>query len=240
MRFSRFIVFSTISLVAANASADDYKVYRPQVTKGEFAAEANINYSFDHRKEMDNYFSQVLGFEYGVTNYWQTELSGEFEKETGSHDKLTNLKWENIFVPFAHGENWMDVGLYVEFEKGMEDDSPNNLEGKLLLEKEFGKFDNTANLIVSHEFGPNHSTDTEGGLAFQTTYRYSRMFQPGIEYYANFGDLNHTAAFNDQDHKIGPVVEGKIGNVNYNTGVLFGLSEGAQDTTVKLNLEYEF
>jgi hypothetical protein len=67
-----------------------------------------------------------------------------------------------------------------------------------------------------------------------------KMFEPGVEYYASFGDINHTTSFDKQDHKIGPVIEGKIGHVNYSSGVLFGLSDSAHDTTAKLNLEYEF
>ena len=54
---------AAISMLAAGAHADDYKVYKPHVSKGEFTLEANLNYSADHRSEMDNYFSQVLGFE---------------------------------------------------------------------------------------------------------------------------------------------------------------------------------
>jgi hypothetical protein len=160
MQLSKIILISAISLVGMNAYADDYKVYKPRVTKGEFALEANLNYSADHRKDMDNYFSQVLGFEYGLTDFWQTELSGELEKESGAGDTLTNIKWENILVPFSHGEYWVDAGLYLELEKGVRDSDPNNVEAKLLLEKEFSKLDNTANFIISHEFGPNHSTDT--------------------------------------------------------------------------------
>lgn len=230
----------TACLLSGTAFADNLKVYRPDVEKGEFALEANLNYSADHRKESDNYFSQVLGFEYGLTDYWKTELSGELEKENGAGDKLTNIKWENIFVPFKHGENWVDVGLYVELEKAARDNEPNNSEVKLLLEKKAFGFDNTANLILSHEFGPNHSTDTNAGMALQSLYRIDRSFSPGIEYYANYGALDNGPSFDDQNHVLGPVIEGKIGKVSYNTGVLFGVSKAAPDTTVKLNLEYEF
>ena len=242
MKFSNIALLSllTASTLATTAQADNYKVYQPRITKGEFALEANLNYSADHRSAQDNYFSQVLGFEYGLTDWYKTELSGEIEKENGRSNELTNIKWENIFVPFKHGENWIDVGLYLEMEKAARDGNPNNFEAKLLLEKEFGKFDTTANFVAAHEFGPNHDNAINTGMALQAKYRLDKMFEPGIEYYADFGDSRNYPSYSEQDHKVGPVIEGKIGKVNYSTGVLFGISDMAQDTTYKLNLEYEF
>lgn len=212
----------------------------PRVEKGELSAEANLNYDFDHRKDMDNYFSQVVGFEYGLTDWWQTELSAEIEKENGDSDQLTNYKFENVFAPWKPGENWMDVGLYVELEKGAHSGDPNNFETKLLLEKDLGKFANTANLKLEHEFGPHHEESWGSGMALQTKYRYNEMFEPGLEYYADFGTFDEKPSFSDQSHQFGPVALGKIGNVKYDTGVLFGVSQAAPDATVKLNLEYEF
>lgn len=227
-------------LCAVPAHADDLKVYKPHVEKGELAAEANLNYDFDHRKDMDNYFSQVVGVEYGLKDWWQTEVSGEIEKDSGASDKLTNYKWENIFAPWKSGENWMDSALYVELEKGAHSDDPNNFEVKALLEKDVGKFANTANLKAEHEFGPNHDTSWGTGIALQTKYRLDQKFEPGLEYYSDFGTFHDRLPFNDQSHQFGPVVEGKIGHVKYDTGVLVGISKAAPDATVKLNLEYEF
>lgn len=162
------------------------------------------------------------------------------EKSSGENFKATNLKWENILVPFKPGEKFIDTGFYLEFEKGLESGAPDNLEGKLLLEKSLGSFTNTANLIISHEIGQNHSSDTNSGLAWKTIYRMDRAFQPGFEYYANTGPLNQHVSFNDQSHQLGPVAEGKLGPVKYNAGVLFGISQSAPDATFKVNLEYEF
>lgn len=229
-----------LTLTAGMAHADDIKVYSPRVEKGELSAEANLNYSFDHRKEMDNYFSQVVGAEYGVTDWWQTEVSGEIEKEDGSNNQLTNIKFENVFAPWKLGENFIDTGFYLEFEKARHSDDPNNIEAKLLLEKNISNFVNTANLIVAHEVGPNAADGWNTGLALRTKYRYDKAFEPGLEYYADFGNTKDSLAFNEQDHKFGPVIQGQIGKVKYDTGVLFGVSDAAADTTAKVNLEYEF
>lgn len=222
------------------ARADDYKVYSPRAVKGEFALEANTNFDLDHRTDMNKYISEVAGIEYGLTDWWQTEVSVELEKDNGDHGKATNLKWENIFVPFKPGEKIVDVGLYIEYERALQGGEPDNLEGKLLLEKAMGQFTNTANLIISHEIGQNSSSDTNTGFALKSIYRLNREFQPGIEYYADTGPLSDHESFRDQSHQAGPVIEGRFGPVKYDTGVLFGVSQAAPDATIKVNLEYEF
>ena len=237
------MIFGVAALAACAASpahADDYKVYSLVAVKGEFALEANTNYDTDHRAANNNYLSEVAGFEYGISDWWQTEVSAELEKENHGSMKATNLKWENIFVPFKPGEKFVDLGFYVEFEKALQSGDPNNLEGKLLLEKSIGDYTHTANLILSHEIGTNHSGDTGTGFSWRTKYRFDKEFQPGFEYYADTGPLAEHVSFQDQTHQVGPVAEGKIGPIKYDTGVLFGVSQSAPDATFKLNLEYEF
>lgn len=209
--------------------------------KGEVAAEANLNFSKDKNDPaQDNYLSQVYSLEYGVTGWWKTELGAEIEKETDSNMKLTNLKWENVFVPFKPGENWIDTGFYAELERGIGAGATNNAEFKLLLEKDIGKFSNLVNIGASHEFGQNHGQDWNGSLYARSGYRYSQYFEPGIEYYGDFGSMNHPVSFDQQSHVIGPVAWGKIDNVKYDAGALFGMSKDAPDATFKVNLEYEF
>lgn len=239
---NRYAILSVgvVALMSGTAFADDIKIYSPRVEKGELAAEANLNYSADHREDKDKYFSQVVGAEYGVTNWWQTELSGEIEKENGGNNQLTNIKFENVFVPWKPGENIVDTGFYLEFEKARHNSDPNNIEAKLLLEKKINNFVNTANFIISHEVGNDAASGWGTGLALRTKYRYDKAFEPGLEYYADFGNTKDNFSYSEQEHKIGPVIQGQIGKVKYDTGVLFGVSAAAPDTTAKLNLEYEF
>lgn len=229
-----------VAMVSTSAYADYYKVYSPIIEKNEVAFEANLNIDADHRDEKDNYLSQVYMLEYAATDWWKTEFGVEVEKENGEDNKLTNIKWENILAPFSPGQYWLDAALYLEVEKAARDHEPDNFETKLLLEKNFGAWVNTVNLGVSHEFGQNHAREWDSGLALRTAYRLDQRFEPGIEYYAEFGKVDDMPSYSDQEHKIGPVFYGKVGHVKYDAGVLFGVSEESSDTTAKLNLEYEF
>jgi len=228
------------AISTANAHADDYQINSPQVDEGEAYAQANLNYSGDNRKNLDHYFSQVYGVGYGVTRFWSTELDSEIEKSATMSTRLTMLKWANTIVPFKPGEYWLDAGLYLELDKSMQNHMPNNIETQLLLEKRLGDFINTANLSLSHNFGPNRISGVDSGFSWRTKYHVNDLFEPGIEYYSDFGQLNRDDDFNRQDRVIGPVVQGHFGEVNYDAGVLFGVSQSAHDVTVKLNLEYGF
>ena len=239
-KLSTLVCAAVLIAGAGKALADDYKIYSPHVDEGELSVEANLNYSTDHRSARDNYFSQVYGLEYGVTNYWLTEFSGEIERNDDRIMKLTNYKWENVFAPFKPGENWVDIGFYAELEKISTAAGPNNIETKLLLEKEYDKFINTANIVLGHQFGSGSQTGFNAAFAWRTKYDLNEYFQPGIEYYADFGSLSDFEGYDKQGHIIGPVIEGKFDDIKYSTGVLFGVSPQSNDTTFKLNIEYEF
>ena len=229
----------TVGHISA-AHADYLKVYSPHIEKGELAAEVDLNYDRDHRADHDGYVSQVVGAEYGVNEHWMTELSAEIEKDPSGSDKLTNIKWENIIAPFKQGELPVDAALYLETEKAAIGGDPDNIEAKLLLEKDSGPFKNQANIGVSKHFGSHSDSAINGSIALRTAYKLDQKFEPGIEYYADLGNLKDSQGFQSQNHQIGPVIQGKIGHVKYDTGFLFGVSDEAPDTTAKLNVEYEF
>jgi hypothetical protein len=247
MSFSKSI-FKTLSVAicaltvghVSDAKADYLKVYSPHIEKGELAAEVDLNYDRDHRSDKDGYVSQVVGAEYGINEYWMTELAAEIEKDPDASNKLTNIKWENIISPFKQGELPIDTALYLELEKSAIDGNPNNFEAKILLEKDSGNFKSQANIGVATPFGAHSDSSINGSVALRTAYKLDQKFEPGIEYYADLGNLKDSQSFNTQNHQIGPVIQGKIGHVKYDTGLLFGVSSEAPDTTAKFNLEYEF
>lgn len=222
------------------AHADYYKVYSPVVDEGEASAEADINFSGDHRKPLNDYWSQVYGIGYGVTRYWSTEISGEVEKSSSTAMQLTTIKWENILAPFAPGEYWVDAGLYLEAEKSTLGHTPNNIEARLLLEKTISEFTNTLNISFTQNVGPHSMGGIDNGLSWRTKYHYIDRLEPGIEYYSDLGRLSREDGSNKQDNSIGPVLSGHFGEISYDTGILAGISRHAHDVTAKLNLEYTF
>lgn len=229
------LIFTTSPAFAA------FKVYSPNVEQGELEIEAFGNYDFDSRDSKDGKWKQNYAVGYGVTDRWYTEVVAEIEHEPGEKTKYEATEWENRFQLTEQGEYWIDLGLYLEFKFPDESGKAEKIEGKLLLEKQFGEFVHRLNLTLEQEIGKNAEEDLEGGIQWATLYRVNQHFEPGFEYYADFGVLHHSSSFDEQSHLIGPVVRGKIGDTpfSYEIGYLFGLSDAAQDGSIKWVFEFE-
>lgn len=215
-------------------------VTSPYVEKGEFEVESKTAYEFDEEDDVDGSWEQVFAVGYGVTDFWKTEIEGEFEHdgEDGGNTNFEKLEWENTFQLTQPGEYFVDVGAKLVYAHAIQDDGADAIEGKLLLAKDTGKFTHIANIGIEREVGDNSSDETEYSAAWSTSYRYSPMFEPGIEIYSEFGDFDND--FDEQGHSIGPVAYGKLfDNIGYDTGVLFGVSDAAPDVELKAVLEYE-
>jgi len=224
-------------LTSKPAHAGD-KVYSPIVHKGELELEF-----IGHRdKGGDQSHKWEVG--YGVTDRWSTALFLETEKEPGDPLKAEAFAWENIIQLTEQGEHWLDAGLYLEYEHGIRADGHDKLEGKLLLEKETGRFVNRVNIIFEKEISGPNPDGLELGYAWQTRYRLIRAFEFGVEGFGGFGELSEFKPAREQEHTLGPVIGGVIPiaakwNFKYELGYQVGLSAAAPDHRAKAMLELE-
>jgi len=215
-----------------------HKVYSPSVEKGELEIEA--------RGHIDNDNARKDKFEigYGVTDRWFSSLFVEYEKEPGGDYEHEATAWENIFQLTETGKYWADVGLYFEYEWPKDSDKPEKLETKLLLEKTVSRFVHTANLVFEKEIGSGAADEVEVGYAWRSAYHYSRHFNPAIEAYGSFGNLDDLGINDSQTHQLGPVARGtfRLGPKSalvYEAGYLFGLTDASPDGSFKWLIEYE-
>lgn len=229
------------ALAGAGAAHATKTVTKPYVTKGELEVEWKGGVTHDDEdEEQDGGWEQKAAVAYGVTESVQVEVEGEVEKDGDSDDaEFTALALETKIQLTEQGEYWADVGLKLEFEKDLQGGA-DKVEGKLLLAKDTGKLSHVANIILEREIGEDSGDETELGLAWSSRYRYHESFEPGIELHSNFGGIGEGEGFDEQDHRIGPVVYGKIGHFKYDVGYLIGVSDDAPDGTVKAILKYEW
>ncbi len=216
------------------------KVSSPYVEKGELELEWKGGLTHDDDDESkDGAWVQKAAIYYGATERVQLEIEGEFEQEGDSNEvDFSALALEGKVMLTERGQYWIDVGFKGAYEINMLG-GPDVIEGKLLLAKDAGKFTHRANLILEREVGEDSSDETEGGLAWSSRYNYSEKFEPGFELHSGFGELARTGGFDEQDHRLGPAIYGKLGPVKYDAGYLFGISDDAPDGTFKAILEYE-
>jgi hypothetical protein len=221
------------------AGPADY-VYTPTVEYGE----KEIDFKFGTEKLPNGDRKQVssLGFGYGATEYWFTELYFKHERE-GS-DNLSLVEWENKFQLTETGKYPVDLGLVVELEAPINKNVAYEFKLAPLLQTEFDKVQLNGNLVFERTFGPGQHI-TELGYQWQAKYRWKPTLEFGLQGFGDMGEWDHWEKASEQNHRFGPAVFGKIGlggkqKIKYNAALLFGTSDAAANHTFRMQAEYEF
>ncbi len=240
MILKNLAAWSPLALLLLSGTAWANKtVDAPYVEKGEAYAEWKGGILADDDDDVDGTWVQETNFGYGVTDFWNVEIGGAFEHDgaDGGNTEFTTLVIDNRFELTQPGEYFVDFGFSVAY--GATKDGPDELEAKLLFAKKMGQFTNLANIIVGREIGDDSSDDTGFGFAWGTSYEINESLAIGGEWYSDFGDFSDD--FDEQQHQVGPVVYGSIGeHVGYELGVLAGVSDAAPDAEFKGVLNYSF
>lgn len=241
----RKLIICLGALYIGNVAAGpaDY-VFTPTVEQGE----KEIDFKFGTAKQQDGTRKTVatLGFGYGATEYWFTEVYLKRERE-GS-ERLTLAEWENKFQLTETGKYAVDIGLITEIEAPLSNgNEPWEFKLGPLFQTEFGKVQLNGNVLFERKFGGDSDEGhvTEMGYQWQAKYRWKPAFEFGVQGFGEMGEWNHWDNSNEQNHRIGPAVFGKFALANkhaikYNTAWLLGASKAAPDNTFRLQIEYEF
>ncbi len=238
--------FIVLACIARESAADE--LYSPNVEYREFSIEYNGSRAFDRIPNKDGAQESALTLEAGITPRLEAELSAASHKEPGGSSQLQAREVEGRYQFFESGERWLDAGLLVAYDFAVQGISPDSLEVKLLLQKDIGKFTSTANIGFTQNVG-NHSAHSGGPdyvFLWNTRYRYSLGFQPGIEIQSDLGQGHQLGSVNKQEHNIGPAVYGKLFGplplgqaIKYQAAYLFGASDAAARGIARVLVEYE-
>jgi hypothetical protein len=245
----RHYLFFICALYLSQPAFADKEIYSPFVEKGEWELETKGQIDYDHSKDKNAVQEYKNAIGYGVTDHWATELYGEFERQPLQDDngntyissvKFTHVEWENLYQLTPQGKYWLDAGLYFAYEIPVREKDPGKIEGKILLEKSTGPLTHMANIIFNKEVGGGATQEPTAGFAWSSRYRLSQHFQPGGEYWIDFGELPEHLPYYQQNHQIGPALYGYLmPHVKYDVGYLFGISHAAPRGELKWIIEYE-
>lgn len=210
------------SLVHADGPAID-KVYHPYVQPLESELEWRMVSSEGeqkHRLGMGQSLSDRLFVEAYV-------LASNNKRSIEAYE--LEAKWQLT----EQGEYAVDWGVIVELEKDRKDNNWELTTG-LLMEKEWGHWTGTANIKAIYEWGDTVNSDLDSTIALQTRYRYSRYFEPALEFYGG-----------QNTRGLGPVVMGDIKfsagkKLHWEVGSIWGLDSATPDNTGRFLMEFEF
>lgn len=231
---------STLALVgfssAAYASHAGKTITSPYVEQGAIEMEAKGGYILNGDEE-DSWGSEITAG-YGVTSFWEVEAGIVLEDEgRGSDVDAAALVFENKFQLAQPGTFFVDPGLKLEYARSL-NGGPDEIGAKFIVAKQLGQFDHVANFSIGREIGEDSSDENEYGFSYGAAYNYRDDLAFGLEWYSDFGNFEED--FEDEGHQIGPVVYGNAFGLEYEAGILAGVSEAAPDAELKLVLGYEF
>lgn len=231
---------------AVLASPSDY-VYVPGVEYGEKEIDFKSGSARDSAGNRESAAS--LGFGWGATPFWFTEIYGKWEKVSGERNRFEAYEWENKFQLTETGRYVVDIGLITEIELPRESKDPKEFKFGPLLQTEFEKTQVNLNLLFERKFGGSNASGeertTEMGYQWQIKYRARREFEFGAQGFGTLGEWNHWEPRSEQTHIIGPAVFGKVDlgsrhGLRYNAAWLLGVNAASANNTFRMQMEYEF
>lgn len=242
-------------LVLANehalaVDASDY-LFTPTVTQGERELEfyGGAGSAGDHTRAESN---AALGLGYGVTQHWFTELAIEYRSQSPAGTGLDAIEWENILQIGEPGQWPVDFGLVCNVEKpyGVSSNSLQKEASSIrfgpLLQKDIGKVEVNVNLLVKRYLQSTESSSSQFSYQGQVKYRYSPPLEMGVQAFGRLSaDGRAWAPYSQQLLRVGPVVLGRLKlprerSLAYNIGFLVGTTQHSPDSTLRMQVEYEF
>ncbi|HEY6898780.1 MAG TPA: transporter [Rhodocyclaceae bacterium] len=231
---------------AAHAGPSEY-VSMPNAEYGE--KEIDFKYGVNSpAKPGDEAGQYAIGFGYGATQHWFTEVYLVNTRDTGDNFRLEAIEWENKFQLTEPGEYFADVGLLTEIEVPRQHGAPIELSVGALFQKDIDKFQLNGNVILTRQVRDSDDAaehNTEIGYQWQIKYRWRPEFEFGLQGLGSMGKWDDWDKSRDQIHKVGPAIFGKykVGEhqaIKYNAALLAGVSEAAPHSTLRFQVEYEF
>ncbi|MBY0429250.1 MAG: hypothetical protein K2Q32_08530 [Alphaproteobacteria bacterium] len=227
-------------LLAGQANALD-TIYSPNAEAGEWAIEYSGSRTFDKNVAKDAATEHEVAAEFAVGDRTMVELVGAFENEPDDGGNASHFGIETRFQFFEQGANWIDTGLLLAYNTSLKKNGADAGEVKLLLEKDVGQFTTKANIGFEADIGKNSDANgPEYSFAMNTRYRYAEAFEPGIELQNTLGRGDTVKNFDQQEHYIGPSIQGKLfSHVKYEAAYLLGFSDAASGGAGRVKVEYE-
>lgn len=231
-------------LRCAHADPSEY-VYEPTVEYGEKEIDFKLGSAYGLPPGDDLQGAASLGFGYGATTRWFTELYAKGERTDPGNAHYDAVEWENKFQLTETGEYPFEVGLITEIERPQDHSEGWEVRAGPLFQTELGRLQANLNLLFTGYVDAAASSATQFGYQFQLKYRWTPAFEPGLQAFGNMGDWNDWGGTGQQSQRLGPAVFGKVDvgvhkALRYNFAVLLGTTAGAPKQTFRMQVEYEF
>lgn len=185
-----------------------------------------------------------LGFSYGVSARWTTELYLSYVGKSRGDLVLDSWNWQNDYL-LTQGQYPLDVALHSKLSRAHDPEDGYTLELGPALQTDLGKLQLNGNAFFERSFrSDEYNSAVQMKYQWQGKYRWKPAFQPGWQGFGELGDWNHWAARAQQSHRIGPALFGSVALggalVKYQAAYLFGKVGGKRGEMLSVRVQWLF
>lgn len=179
-----------------------------------------------HKYDRKNTWEHQAEFEYGLTDRWDIAVYQRWQQTNSKSNDKFEYTGTKLRTRYRFGEKGMyplDTLLYLEYIRSDDSESPAILEGKIILAKDFGKFNVAYNQIL--KVGINNEGGNANEYATGLSYEFNPRWKVGFE---------STGNFDEDKYYIGPTVSWASERFWVGAGALRGLNDRSDDLQFRL------
>jgi hypothetical protein len=241
---------AVLSIVLAQPAraTDEIQVYNAGIAAvGQFTIQQHLNYiplglkdpPFPGGLVSNHSLNGTPEFAYGVTDWWEVGLYLPFAVQDQKFYSDA-FKLRTLFVSPNADKRDFFYGINLEFSNTTPKFSQTRfaLEVRPIIGVRNADWEFIVNPIVDAGFGKL------GELDFAPAARLARKLGPdtflGLEYYADFGEIGNFGKLADHQHTLFLVTDFKLGVVDVDFGVGYGLTPASDRWVIKTIIGYAF
>jgi hypothetical protein len=246
---TRALLAATLALWPLSAHAtDEIQVYNAAIAKvGQWTIQQHLNYAFEGRRQPDfpgglvpnHALNGTPELGYGIFDWWELVFYAPFA--VSDRQFLSNgWKIRNLFVSPNADKRDFFYGVNFEFSYNFPKFSQQiyALEIRPIVGWRNKEWEFIVNPIVDTSFGSGGETD------FAPAARLARNLGNdvfvGAEYYADVGQIGNFLPLQEQQHTLYAVTDFKVGEVDVELGLGYGLTPGSDRLIAKTIIGYAF
>jgi hypothetical protein len=230
-------------------AVDEIQVYNAEIAEvGQFTVQQHFNYTMIGRKEPDfpgglvpnHALNATPEFAWGITDWFELGLYIPWAIN-GQDQFLSNaVKLRTLFVSPDAAKRSFFYGLNFEYDYTTPPFSPTRwaMEIRPIIGWRNKEWEFIVNPIFDLGFGNPGDVDFVPAARLARTFTEDRAL--AIEYYTDLGRPGAFPSFNQQAHQLFGVVDFKVGDVDVDFGLGYGLTSGSDRFVAKTILSYAF
>jgi hypothetical protein len=189
-------------------------------------------------------YAPQIGFSYGVTSRWFTELFGEDIHTDAGGTAFSNWSWENDYM-ITQGQYPIDLAMHTLITRFHNTNSGVGLEYGPVMQGDIGRVQLNGNIFFEREYEAGQTNRMQMKYQWQVKYRWKPQFAYGLEGFGELGEWRDWSPESAQSHRIGPAIFTTLHRAGdkvfkLDAAYLFGKIFGKEAKVFTLRAHYEF